>query len=163
MESNGDLVLIANYKAGGFYKKWKKDAIIGIVAVILLFILYSALSIEMVGVTLKLLFVLFFPILILGGIIYSSIFQKRKYINNMIKKVFITDNKVSIKTFKWFGYDSIIISSEKINIEIKEQATDAFFVGKNFFLLKFNQDNQNSFYFIKEFFDDSVGFQDRMI
>jgi hypothetical protein len=163
MESNRDLVLIANYKADEFYKKWKKDAIIGIIVVILLFILYSVLSITMVDMTLKLLFVLPFPILILSGIIYSSVFQKRKYINNMIKEVFITNNNVSIKTFKWFGYDPIIISSEKVNIEIKEMDTDAFFVGKNFFLLKFNQDNRKSFYFIKEFFDDSIVFQDRIL
>jgi len=156
MNESNNFRLLNNNFGSEFYEKWKKDTILSAFIVApSFFIFYLICTILIFGVSLKLFLILIFPVvLIVVGLIYSPYFLRRKYVNNTVKNISVKGDIIAIETYNWFSYRSISISSEIINIEIKESANELFFKGEKVFLLTFRNLDKSNFYIVNNFFDN---------
>lgn len=154
------LSLGANDMGNLFYNKWKNDTkcSVFIMAPACLIFLLGCFTM-IVGVSLKLFFISLLPIIIIVLVlIYVPFVVRRKYLNNLVKKVVIEDDSISLKTYQWFSYKSISVSVKTAEMEVKESTSETFFKGKRVLLLKLKDVEANTFYLIEEFFDNTVSF-----
>jgi hypothetical protein len=152
---NSNLQMVINNEGDLFYLKWRKDTIRSLIIAPFFFGFFALIFTMIVGLSLKLLFILIWPLILTVLLfIYVPFFVRKKYINNMIKLILVKDNSISVETFKWFNFDSVKESILIDDIEIKESIDVSFFRGKKLYLLKIKNYEQKSFYMINDFFDN---------
>ena len=142
-----------------FYLKWKKDTIISAFVIApAMFIFYLLCTTLIVGVSVKLFFILLIPMaLIILGLVYSPYFLRGKYINNTVKSVSINNDIISIETYKWFTNSGICISAKIAHVKFSESSDVPFFKGRKVFLLNSPDFGASDFYIVDEFFDNVNG------
>ncbi|WP_158800308.1 hypothetical protein [Pedobacter sp. L105] len=148
--------LIVNNKGDLFYKKWKRDSNFGVyVFAPIIIVFYLLCTAGTFGLSNNLIFISIFPVgLLATGLIYVPVFSRRKYMNYLIKEVDISENIVSIETYKWFNHSEISLSFNKI--DMVETKDESFFSDYKVFLLKGVSLGNDRFFLISDFFDENI-------
>jgi hypothetical protein len=156
--------IIANEAASTFYRRWKNDSRSSIYV-------YAPISVAIcvtcfvmiVGYSSKLMVVLLLPLLVIvAAFIYVPIISRKKYMNGIIKKATITNERISIETFKWFYNDSICISTNLSSVSVKRLAQDSFFGEAKVLLLEEKNNEFSSLYLVEEFLENSPFLLDKL-
>ncbi|MBB6239807.1 hypothetical protein HDC90_004469 [Pedobacter sp. AK013] len=158
MIENKISILEANDKSDLFYLKWKKDAVQSVfIATPVAIVVCLVCFILIVGISIKLVFILLLPVAaIISGLVYSPIFLRRKYINGMVKKVHVEDNVIQIETYGWFNYQPIVGSFIKTDLQISHHLDNPFFKEKPLWILNIKYIKEIELYLVEDFFDDPI-------
>eukprot|EP01012_Entosiphon_sulcatum_P033008 TRINITY_DN41856_c0_g1_i1.p1 TRINITY_DN41856_c0_g1~~TRINITY_DN41856_c0_g1_i1.p1 ORF type:complete len:167 (-),score=6.18 TRINITY_DN41856_c0_g1_i1:94-594(-) len=158
MIENNKWTLEANSKSDLFYSKWKRDTSQSVffaapVAVVICLVCFTLI----VGVSVKLIFILLLPLsAIITSLVYSTLFLRKKYINGMIKKIHLENYVIQIETYGWFNYKPLYGSFSVNDIHISSHSDNAFFKGKHLWILNGKGMETTNLYMIEDFFDSNL-------
>ncbi|WP_342644731.1 hypothetical protein [Mucilaginibacter sp. CSA2-8R] len=157
-EPNNNMVFVANANALAFYNNWKTDTMRGIYLFAPLSVMICVLWFTLiVGITIKLLFILLLPlILIVKAFVYTPLIVRGRYMNGLLSNLIIDNQIIKIKTFSWFRYKSIDVSMHSSLVILTPLKGDSFFKGNNVWMLEADNAGIKKLYVIEEFFETPI-------
>lgn len=147
--------LTINQKGTSFYEKWTKDTKYGVIfyaPALLLFCL--GIGIVIYGLTVKFVLISIFPVVLISNAFVRPYYRRKNTFNQMIKSIALSDNAISIETYRWFAFNPIVESIPANDLIVNDSADSSFFKGKRIHLLKVRGSQTEAFLLIDEFFDD---------
>lgn len=76
----------------------------------------------------------------------------------MVEKISVTEQSININTYEWFGYKARSVSSEVNDMQIVHLVDEPFFGRKKVWVLGFIELEDEKFYVVEEFFENSEDF-----
>lgn len=145
-----------NETGDNFYRKWYKDSRLGFFVVGPAMLLFFGTCFTMiVGFSIKLIFVLAFPmLLILVGFVHTPLVKRGRCMNRLIKQIAINNGLAEIETYSWFTYEAIVLTADVSDLKVYEIRDDSLFKGKKVFWVEHNKHSSEGLYLIEEFFEN---------
>lgn len=149
-----NLNLSINQKGNDFYLKWKKDTNQGaFIYAPAMLMFYLGIGVLIYGTGFKFYLISIYPVLLIClGFIYP-IFSRKKYLNRMVETIEQKGDVIIIQTYKWFNAEAVCEVSKINAAQLTKYKEQAFFKGKEVYILKFKDSKANEFYIVEEFFD----------
>jgi len=147
--------LIANQQGKNFYEKWLKETKNGVILyapVLLLF--YLGIGIVIYGLSLTFVIISIFPIFLILIAFVRPYYSRKNYVNRMVKSITLNDGIISIETYSWFTFKSIVESTPLSEISLSTSNENSFFEGRKIHILKISDVDNSVFFIVDDFFDN---------
>ena len=154
------LNLIINETGNEYFENRKKDSwqSLFIVLPISLIVIGGCFFLT-AGLTWRFVLVMIWPLIMIGlAFFYTPLISRGKSMTHTLKRIIVDGGNVSFETYDWFTYQSVSISTQLSEVKVKVWSYQMSYKGKKVFLVILNNSEENTFYFVEEFFDNSDDF-----